>query len=57
MQKCHFSKVEVTPLHGCSPVNWINFRGTPLLKTPLGECFRICGQEYNRCQPRSPVQI
>ena len=57
MQKCHFNKVEVTPLHGCSPVNWINFRGTPLLKTPLGECFRICGQEYNRCQPRSPVQI
>ena len=24
IQKCDFSRVELTLLHGCSPVNWLN---------------------------------
>ena len=35
MQKCYFNKVDVTVLHGCSPVNWLNIRKTPFLKNTL----------------------
>ena len=49
IQKCDFSRVELTLLHGCSPVNWLNVENLSW-KTPLGECFCIHGSEYSRCQ-------
>ena len=39
MQKCAFNKVEVTLLHGCSPVDWLNIRRTPFLKNTFGWLF------------------
>ena len=38
-------------LHGCSPVNCLNIRRTPFLKTPLGDCFCIYESEYSMCLP------
>ena len=32
MQKCDFTKVEVTLLHGCFPLNWPNIRRTHSLE-------------------------
>ena len=50
IRKCDFSRVELTLLHGCSPINWLNVEHLSG-KTPLGGCFCINGREYNRCQP------
>ena len=36
-------------LHGCSPVNYLNIRRTPFLKTPLSDCFCIYESEYIIC--------
>ena len=50
IQKCDFSRVELTLLHGSSPINWRNVEHLSW-KTPLGDCFCINGSEYDRCQP------
>ena len=47
IQKCDFSRVELTLLHGYSPVNWLNLEHLSR-KTHLGDIY---GKEYNRCQP------
>ena len=41
------SRVELTLLHGYSPVNWLNLEHLSR-KTHLGDIY---GKEYNRCQP------
>ena len=47
IQKCDFSRVELTLLHGCSPVNWLDIEHLSW-QTPLSDCFSIYGSEYNR---------
>ena len=51
--RSNFSRVELTLLHGCSPINRLNAEHLSW-KTPLGDCFCIYGSEYNRCQPVFP---
>ena len=36
IQKCDFSRAQLTLLHGCSPVNWLNVEHLSR-KTPLGD--------------------
>ena len=50
IQKCDFSRAELTLLHGCSPVNRLNVEHLSR-KTPLGDWFCINGSGYNRYQP------
>ena len=49
IQKGDFSRVELTRLHGCSPVTWLNVEHL-FWKTPLSDCFCIYGSECNICQ-------
>ena len=49
IQKCDFSRVELTLLHGCSPVNWLNVEHPEVfIEKHLWVTASVYGSEYSR---------